>query len=286
MTKPKLMTGKTVLITGGSDGIGKQAAKQLASMGAQVVVVGRSPAKTKAALEEIKLESGRKGVFSLIADLASLEQVRRLAVEFRQEYGKLDVLVNNAGTVFMSRQESEEGYEKTFAVNHLSHFLLTDLLLDLLKAGSPSRVVTTSSGSHLNGKIHFEDINLTRGYFIMKAYAQSKLANVMFTYELARRLEGSKVTANCLHPGMVNTNIGRDGNVVMRWIQTLIFSRGISVEEGAETLVYLASSPEAAGVTGKYFYKLKAVKTLEASYDEDAQQRLWAISEEMAGMSQ
>lgn len=285
MTKPKVMTGKTVLITGGTDGIGKQAAKQLASMGAQVVVVGRNPEKTKAALEEIRRESGGQAVFSLIADLASLAQVRTLAAEFRRDYRQLDVLVNNAGTVFMSRQESEDGFEKTFAVNHLSHFLLTDLLLDLLQAGGSGRVVTTSSGSHFNGKIHFEDINLTRRYFVMNAYAHSKLANVMFTYELARRLEGSGVTANCLHPGMVNTNIGRDGNFIMRLIQPLIFSRGISVEAGAETLVYLASSPEVDGVTGKYYYKKKAVKTLETSYDEAAQQRLWALSEEMTGLN-
>lgn len=284
MTKTKMMTGKTVLITGGTDGIGKQAAQELAGIGAQVVVVGRSPEKTKAALEEIRRESGSKKVSSLIADLASLAQVRRLAGEFRTKYGKLDVLVNNAGTVFTSRRESEDGHEKTFAVNHLSHFLLTDLLLDLLKTAAPSRVVTTSSGSHLNGKIKFDDINLTRRYFMMYAYAQSKLANVMFTYELSRRLEGSQVTATCLHPGMVNTNIGRDGNWLMRLIQPLIFSRGISVEAGAETLVYLASSPEVDGVTGKYFYKKKAVKTSPASYDQDAQQRLWAISEKMTGL--
>lgn len=236
MAESKPMTGKTVLITGGTDGIGKEAAKQLARMGAEVVIVGRNPDKTKKALAEIQLESGSSQASYLMADLASLDQVRGLAAYFRSAHKRLDVLVNNAGSAYLSRQLSEDGYEKTFAVNHLSHFLLTDLLLDLLKASTPSRIVITSSGSHRNGKIRFEDIHLQKRYFII------------------------------------------------RLLQPLIMGRGLPVEKGAQTLVYLASSPDVEGISGKYFYKKEAVQTLAASYDQKAQQRLWALSAEMVGI--
>jgi NAD(P)-dependent dehydrogenase (short-subunit alcohol dehydrogenase family) len=178
---------------------------------------------------------------------------------------------------------SADGIEMTFALNHLAYFLLTNFLLDILKASAPSRIVNTSSGSHLGGKINFKDVNLSRGYFFQRAYAQSKLANVMFTYELASHLDGSGVTVNAFHPGFVKTNMGAHYNWLVRMLKPLIFRTGIPVEEGAETLVYLASSPQVAGVSGKYFYRMKPRETNPLARDKEDQKRLWAFSEKMVG---
>jgi NAD(P)-dependent dehydrogenase (short-subunit alcohol dehydrogenase family) len=215
-----------------------------------------------------------------------MAQVRQLAEAFKAGYSRLDVLVNNAGSAFITRTLSDEGYEKTFALNHLAYFLLTDLLLDTLKASAPARVVNVSSGSHLTGKIDFDDLDMEKGYWVLKAYRQSKLANVMFTYELARRLDGSGVTANVLHPGLVKTGIFRKvgwvGPLVDRVIQSR--KRALDVEEGAETIIYLASSPEVEGVSGKYYLKCKAVESSVLSYDVTAQERLWQESLERVGL--
>jgi retinol dehydrogenase-14 len=281
-----LMAGKVVLITGGTDGIGKQAAKELAAMGAEVVIVGRSREKAEIAVSEINAHSQRDEDSYLLADLSSMNEVRKLVEEFTRRYSRLDVLINNAGSAFMARTLSADGYEKTFALNHLAYFLLTNLLLDFLKAGAPARVVNVSSRSHLKGVIDFNDLDMEEDYFVLRAYQRSKLANVMFTYELARRLEGSGVTANCLHPGLVKTGIFRKlswiGNLVDLFVRTR--GRSLSVEEGAETIVYLASSPDVEGVSGKYFVRCRAVKSSEISYDTETQKRLWEISAERVGL--
>lgn len=284
MVNGNIMKDKVVLITGATDGIGKEAAKNLAAMDAELVIVGRNPQKTESAVEDIKTYSGNNNINYLIADLSSQVQIRRLVEDFRNKYDRLDVLINHVGGIFLRRRVSVDGIEMTIALNHLSNFLLTNLLLDVLKANAPSRIVNTSSGSHLKGRINFDNINLTRGYFIYTAYSQSKLANVMFSYELARRLECTGVTANCQHPGFVRTNMGASDNVLVRLLKPLIFLSGIPVEEGAETLVYLASSPDLEGISGKYFYKKEARDSSPLSYNVKDQKRLWELSEKMVGL--
>ena len=284
MAEDNRMKGKVILITGGTDGIGKEAVKQLAIMGGTIVIVGRNLEKTENVITELKSITGNKDISFLIADLSAQSEIRNLAQNFRERYKRLDVLVNNAGSVFLRRRLSVDGIEMTFALNHLAYFLLTNLLLDILKASAPSRIVNTSSGSHLRGKINYIDVNLSRGYFIQRSYGQSKLANVMFTFELASRLEGTGVTANCFHPGFVKTNMGVHYNQIVRWLKPLIFQTGIPVEDGAETLVYLASSPEVDGINGKYFYRLKPRRTNPLANDKEGQKWLWEISERLVGM--
>lgn len=275
------MTGKTVLITGATDGIGKQAAKELAAMGAQVVLVGRSQARCEQAATEVRASNPDAGVDYLLADLSSMGEVKALAGAFRKKYSRLDVLVNNAGGNVLRRTWTVDGIERTFALNHLAYFLLTNLLLDLLQASAPSRVVNTASDSHLQGKIHFDDPNFRRFYFVYAAYAQSKLANVMFTYALARRLAGSGVTVNAFHPGLVHTGIVRKLGFFGPLIDPLVARKAISVEAGAETLVYLATSPQVAGQSGHYWYKKEITETSARSYNLDDQERLWELSEQM-----
>lgn len=281
----RILDGKTILLTGGTDGIGKEAARQLAHMGAHVVIVGRDPEKTENVVDEIRQQHPSGQITSLLADLGSQSQIRALAAAFRGKYDRLDVLINNAGTSFMRRQLSEDGVEMTLAVNHLAYFLLTHLLLDMLKKSAPSRIVNTSSSAHSRQILNLDDLNMNRGYQFMRAYSQSKLANVMFTYELANRLKGSGVTANVLHPGFVHTNVARgDNGWLVRLFQPLIFRNGVSAEKGAETIVYLASSPAVAGMSGKYFVDKGEKRSAEISYDQDKQKRLWALSEEMTGI--
>ena len=282
------MQGKTILISGATNGIGKVSALELAKMGAQIVIIGRNKARTDETLREIQSASGNKDVHALIADLSSMAEVRRVAADFKKQYSRLDVLLNNAGAVFQSRQETVDGYEMTFALNHLSYFLLTHELLDLLKASAPSRIVNVASDAHTAGTLDFNDLQLkTSSYGVggMKAYSQSKLMNVMFTYELARRLAGTGVTANVLHPGFVNTGFGKNNRGLMQIVMGVVTLFALKVEDGAKTSVYLASSPEVAGVTGKYFDKCKPKQTSPASYDEAAQKRLWEISEQLTGIA-
>ena len=273
--------GKSILITGATDGIGKQGAKELAAMGANLILVGRSEARCRHAVEEVISYSGNPDVDFLLADLSSMTQVSALADEVLARFSKLDVLVNNAGAGFVGRFETVDGFERTFALNHLAYFLLTNLLFGLIESTPGSRIVSTSSGSHFRGKIHFDDPHLERGYFVMKAYAQSKLANVMFTYALSRRLDGKRSTANCFHPGLVNTGIFRKVPVVGGLVDLVLSRRAITVEKGAETLVYLAESNQVTGESGGYYYKKKIRETNPISYDIDAQERLWEISAEM-----
>lgn len=286
MTPSSTMSGKVVMVTGATDGIGKGTARALAAMGATVVIVGRNPAKTATTVDELRAATGNEQIDSLLADFASLAEVRQLADTFKQKYDRLDVLVNNAGAVFTQRGETKDGFEQTFGVDHLAPFLLTNLLLDLLKKSAPSRIVNVSSAGHAISKMNFDDLQGQRRYTGMGAYGQAKLANVLFTYELARRLRGTGVTVNALHPGGVATNFGAgQPGPLTQVIRFFITRFGITPEQGAQTSIYLASSPEVQGVTGKYFDKSKPVRSSPASYNNDAAERLWQVSEQMTGLA-
>jgi len=279
------LSGKIIIVTGATAGIGKVTALRLAEMGATVVGVGRNPAKCAAVSQEIRQLTGNPQVEFLVCDLALLAQVRGLADDFRKRHDRLDVLVNNAGGFFFRRQVTGEGIEMTFALNHLSYFLLTNLLLDLLHAAPSARIVNVSSQAHQSGALHFDDLEMKRGYNGWKAYAQSKLANVLFTYELARRMEDTRVAVNALHPGFVATQFGHNNGLIVRLGIRLTQSLGgMTPEEGARTSVYLASSPEVDGVTGKYFVDCQLRRSSPASYDPGLAERLWEVSESMAGV--
>lgn len=282
------MDGKVVLITGATNGIGKVAALELAKQGAQIVLVGRNPAKTEATVSEIKAQTGSSTVEGLIADLSSLAEIRKLADQFRQRYSRLDVLINNAGAFYASRQESVDGFELTFALNHLSYFLLTNLLLDMLKASAPARIVNVSSSAHLGAALNFSDLQSRQSYAMggFRTYSDTKLENILFTYELARRLAGTGVTVNALHPGRVATGFGHNNSGVARLFIGLLDRFAITPEQGADTILYLASSPDVEGVTGKYWDKRKAIQSSAASYNEADQKRLWEVSAQMTGIAE
>ncbi len=282
------MQDKIGLITGATNGIGKAAALALARQGMTLVIVGRSPAKTQAVRDEIRAASDNGRVEMIVADLSAMAEVRRAAGEFLARFDRLDVLMNNAGAVFSERRETVDGYEMTFALNHLSYFLLTNLLLERLKASAPARIINVSSGAHRGATINFDDLHLRRGYGLggFKAYSQSKLANILFTYELARRLAGSGVTANAMHPGFVATGFGRNNPGLMNAVMGLLHRFALTPEQGADTLVYLATAPEVEGVTGQYFEKRKPVRSSAVSYDESVARRLWEVSESLVGLAQ
>ena len=274
------MQGKVCIVTGANSGIGKAIVLGLAQMGATIIMVCRDHVKGEEAQNEIIEKSGNEAIDLMLADLASQASIRQLAQNIQQRYQRLHVLINNAGGVYLSRRVTTDGLEMTFAVNYLAPFLLTNLLLEKLIASAPARIVNVSSESHRSGYIRMADSQLEKDYSIMRAYGQSKLALVLFTYELARKLQGTSVTANCLHPGFVATNIGQNGvGVVGRSITKLIFSTlGISPEEGAKTSIYLATSPEIEGVTGKYFAKSIPIRSAPISYDKTLQRQLWEES--------
>lgn len=281
-----LMQDKTVLVTGATNGIGKATAIALARMGAQVVLVGRSRPKIEATASEIYKRTGNNSLDMLLADLAVMSDIQRLAEEFQSRYSRLDVLVNNVGGIFTQRQLTSDGYEMTFALNHLSYFLLTHLLLDTLKASTPARIVNVASDAHRFGPLNFDDLENENSYSIggFRAYGQSKLMNVLFTYELARRLEGTGVTVNALHPGSVATGFGQNNTGVVKFMIRAFQRFSLTPEEGAETVVYLASSPEVAGISGKYWDRCKPVMSSTDSYNEATAQHLWWISEAMTGL--
>ncbi len=280
------LAGKTILVTGGTSGIGYIAARSLAGMGASVAIVGHHAARARDAAARIQRETGATNVQALVADLSSLEQVRALAEQVQQRYPRLDVLLNNAGGVFIGRQTTVDGYERTFTINHLAPFLLTNLLLDRLKADAPARIITVSSMAHQGQRIHLDDLNQERrGYSAWRAYGESKLANILFTYALARRLAGSGVTANTLHPGFVATNFARNNGPLWQFFMTLARPFAISPQRGAQTSIYLASSPEVATVSGRYFVKCKPAHSSSASTDVDAEEGLWRLSEQMTGLA-
>jgi NAD(P)-dependent dehydrogenase (short-subunit alcohol dehydrogenase family) len=285
-TAPIDMRGKVCLITGGTSGIGLETAKELAQMGARVLVVGKNNQRGQMAVLRVREEVGVDTVEFIQTDLASLQQVRDLVEIFKKTHSQLDVLVNNAGTTLLSRKLSTDGYEMTLAVNHLSHFLLTNLLLDVLKANAPSRVINVSSGSHWRGEINFDDLQSEKRYRFMRVYGNTKLANVLFTYELARRLDGTGIASNAVHPGFVSTNMGRDnGWLIHKMVRLAMIYKGISPQEGARTIVHLATAPEMIDVTGKYFYNMRSVKSSLASYDLDTARRLWEVSEILVGLT-
>src|SRR6266853_1457547 len=280
------MQGKICMVTGANSGIGKATALALAQMGATVVMVCRDRTRGEEAKSEITTKSRNTAVDLLQADLSSQQSIRQLVENFQHHYTHLHVLINNAGAAFPGRRETVDGLEMTFAVNYLAPFLLTNLLLDVLKASAPARIVNVSSDSHRSGSIQLDDLQAEKLYRPMRTYPQSKLAVVLFTYELARRLQGTGVTANCLHPGFVATNIGQSGvGRVGRSIVKLIFSSlGISPEEGAKTSIYLASSPDIEGVTGKYFVKSIPVRSAPISYDESLQRQFWEESAKLVNL--
>lgn len=283
------MQGKVCIVTGATAGIGEVTALALARKGATVVVISRNEAKCRATVDRIRAETGNAGVDYLVADMASQASIRAAAAAFRAKYERLDVLVNNAGMFFTGRTESVDGIEQTWALNHLGYFLLTDLLRDMLIASAPSRVVSVSSGAHMGGTINFADVEGKQKYSGWAAYSQSKLANILFTAELARQLEGTGVTANSLHPGFVASNFAKNNmtgirSLLLPFYALLQMVTAISPQKGAQTSIFLASSPEVEGVTGKYFAKSKAVTPSKAAQDMDAARRLWEMSEKMVGM--
>jgi retinol dehydrogenase-14 len=277
------MGGKVVLITGGTSGIGKATATALASMGANVVVTGRNEERGRKASEEIRAESGNDRVELMLADLAVQAEVRQLAKQFEERHDRLDVLINNAGLIQSKRTETTDGIETTLAVNHLAPFLLTNLLLDLLKKSVPSRIITVASNAQRWGKIDLDDLQSKRRYRGFRVYGMTKLANIMFTYELAERLKGTGVTANCVHPGGVNTNFGSNNSGFMTLLFRAFKPFMRSSEEGADTIIYLASSPDVEGMTGKYLSDRKVITASEEAYDENSRKKLWEASEELVG---
>ena len=278
------MEGKICIVTGANSGIGLETSRALAESGATVVMVCRNPQKGEAALKDIKQSTGNKNLHLYVVDLESQQEIRAFAEAVHQEFSKVDVLVNNAGAFIPNRYETVDGYESTFATNHLAYFLLTHLLLDLLTAAGNARIVNVSSGAHTGGALDFNDLQLKKGYSGYKAYANSKLANILFTKALAKRLDASRITVNVLHPGVVATNIGNRGRSVFSIFFNLLKPFFMSSARGAKTSVYLATSPEVEGVTGKYFERCKEITPSAAAQDVALAQRLYEMSASMTGV--
>ncbi|MCY1044631.1 SDR family oxidoreductase [Corallococcus sp. bb12-1] len=280
------LDGKVCLITGATGGIGQETAKALARLGATVVLSGRDEARTAATVAAVREAAPQARVESLLADLSSLASVRALAQAFRERHPRLDILVNNAGLIIDRREVTVDGYEATFATNHLSHFLLTHLLRDLLVASGPARIINVSSGGHALASAKFLDDPQTANqrYRPIRVYGNAKLSNILFTKGLAKRLAGTQVTANALHPGAVRTGFGHNSQGIFRYLVKLGAPFMISPEKGARTSVYLAASPEVAGVSGEYFNKCRKVKPSSAARDEALAERLWQVSEELTGV--
>ncbi len=274
------------MVTGANSGIGKATALALAQMGATVVMVCRDRARGEEAQNEIRTKSKNNAIDLLLADLSSQQSIRQLAENFQHHYTHLHVLINNAGASFIGqRRETVDGMEMTFAVNYLAPFLLTNVLLDVLKASAPARIVNVSSDAQASGYIQIDDLQAEKLYKPMRTYPQSKLAVVLFTYELARRLQGTGVTVNCLHPGFVATHFGqRDVGPAFRFLVKAIGSFGTSPEMGAKTSIYLASSPEVESVTGTYFVKSIPRRSASISYDESLQRQLWEKSAKLVNV--
>jgi NAD(P)-dependent dehydrogenase (short-subunit alcohol dehydrogenase family) len=279
-----MMDGKLCMVTGATAGIGYCTALEVARMGASVILIGRDQMKCSNVVKSIQEQTGNQSVEYLLVDLSSQAQIRAAADKFYEQHDHLDILVNNAGGFFLRRRLSVDGIEMTLAVNHLAYFLLTNLLIGALKSSPAARVVNVSSGSHYNEHLDFNNLQLAKFYNPMQAYGRSKLANILFAYELSRRMERTNIASNALTPGMVATDIWKKVN---RWLTPLISPviRRIAQTpmEGAQTSIYLATSPEVEGITGKYFADKKPVRSNSASYDLDASKRLWEISLELVG---
>ncbi len=280
------LEGKEIVITGATDGIGKVTARDLAKMGASVTIVARDATKAQGVIKELRTAAGHDRIGFVRADLSSQKSIRGAAETIKGRLKRIDVLVNNAGAMFSKRELTEDGIERTFALNHLGYFLFTNLLLDQLKASAPSRIVNVASAAHVGAKIDMGDLQGTKSYSGWRAYQQSKLENLYFTYELARRLTGTNVTVNALHPGFVASRFGNNNGGLARalfGVAKTFFA--ISEVSGARTSVYLASSPDVEGVTGKYFDSRKEVRSSAASYDEQKARELWRASEKLVGLS-
>jgi len=276
------MNGKICLVTGATDGIGKVSARVLAELGAKVIIVGRNPEKSAIVLAELRSISGNENIDLLMADLAVMQEVRDLAEQVISRYDRIDVLLNNAGGYFTKHEITSDGLEMTFALNHMSYFLLTNKLMELLKYSAPARIVNVSSDAHYGVNIEFENLNGEQEYKAWKAYQKSKLANVLFTYELLKKVPGN-ITVNCLHPGFVATNFGHNNGgffgPVLKIAQRI---SAIDPEEGAKTSIFLCSAPEVKGVSGKYFYKCQPKTSSRESRNMDTGKRLWQISSDIA----
>ncbi len=275
---------RRALVTGANAGIGFHTALGLARQGYEVVMFCRSAERGEEARKQLVLASGNEAVHLIQADLASLADIRRAAGAFLDRFDRLDVLVNNAGLVRAKREETVDGFEMTFAVNHLAYFLLTILLMDRLKACESARIVNVASNAHKRSRLDFDDLHAVRGFEPYSVYARSKLANILFSRALARRLEGTGVTVNCLHPGVVRTDLVREGTHFLAIAFRLLGRFYLTPEKGAETSIFLASSPEVAGVTGQYFDRKKSVRAAPAAYNDEDAERLWRISAEMVGI--
>jgi len=282
------MVGKKCLVTGATSGLGLATSLALARQGAEVIVVGRNPVKCERTVKKIKKSTGNDSIRPMIADLSSQKDIRTLADEFKKNYSSLDVLVNNAGAKFMERKVTVDGLEMSFALNHLGYFLLTNLLLEALKNSQNARIVNVSSGAHSGCKnIDFENLQGEKNFDGRAAYALSKLGNVLFTYELARRLSGTNVTVNTLSPGGVATHFSRNNGLVpwaRHLVSHLLTGNLVGPQKGARTIVHLATSPEVEGMRGKYFVNQKPVQSSDLSYDEALARKLWDVSRKLTGM--
>ena len=276
------MDGKVVVITGGTSGIGQAAAGELARRGARIILVARDRDRVSQAMAHVGRAGPGLAHRAVYANLASIAETRRAAREIAVAEPRVDVLINNAGALFNRRQTSPDGLEMTFAVNHMAYFVLTEGLTDTLTRSAPARIVNTASGAHRRAVLDFDDLQSERGYSGFQAYGRSKLCNILFNRELARRLEGSGVTANCLHPGFVATRFGANSGGLTQAVMPLAQLGAISPAKGAETIVYLASSPDVAAVSGRYFYQCKPDTPSLAARDDAAASRLWAESERLA----
>ena len=276
------MNGKVCLVTGATDGIGKVSARVLAEKGAKVIIVGRNPEKSATVLAELKSSSGNENIDLLMADLAVMQEVRDLAEQVISHYDRLDILLNNAGGYFAKHELTSDGLERTFALNHMSYFLLTNKLMELLKSSAPARIVNVSSDAHYGVDMDFENLNGEQEYKAWKAYQKSKLANVLFTYELLKKVPAD-ITVNCLHPGFVATNFGHNnGGFIGPVLKIAQRISAIDPEEGAKTSIFLCSAPEVKGVSGKYFYKCQPKTSSRESRNMDTGKRLWQISSDIA----
>ena len=280
------MENKTVIVTGANAGIGKATTQKLAEMGAKIVMVCRNKKKGEIVLEEIREATKNENLDLMICDFASLQSINNFVINFKEKYDKLDILINNHGAFFIRKSKTEDGIESTFAVNHLGYFSLTLQLLEMLKTTPKSRIINVSSGSNYKvQKVVLGDYNYDkRRYSMFKAYAESKLYNIMFTFLLNEKLQGTGISVNCLHPGYVKTNIGLN-HFLLRLIAPLVKYGAVKLEEGAETSVYLASSSEVEGVTGKYYHKMKLRDPNKLAFDKKLQQELWDLSLKLANFS-
>ena len=287
------MKNKVCIVTGANSGMGKIIATDLANKGATLIMVCRIREKPHVALNEVSAKSKNPNIELMITDLSSQKEIRELANKIKEKYPKIDLLINNAGGMNFKYSETSQGIETTFATNHLAYFLLTNLLLDNLKASENARIINIASEASKNAKIDFEDINLKKDYSTFKAYSQSKLANILFTYELARRLNNQNnnnnnqcnITVNCVHPGNIpNTKLGQGSKLFANFIKTLPKDQILTPEEGAKTTIWLATSKDAQEITGKYFYKKEQIKSNPISYNLNIAKRLWELSEGLCGL--